>query len=148
MEEKRRRKRGDRRQERVQGQSLMDVTRQAFVRHLALDRWRDIQDMRETLGFDWVRAAQEACQFVTRGPYAPVWVRHWREGALPAAAEGDAGKIFGAIERAIGAALDAEGEERALRGDRPLEEDPEYKAFVDQILENLLRQQAGQLEPS
>jgi hypothetical protein len=124
----------------------MDVTRQAFVRHLALDKWREIEDMRETLGFDWARAAEEACQFLSRGTYAPLWVRKWQSDVLPATPAGDPGKIFAAIERALAGALRAEEEERRNRGDRPLDEDPEFKAFVDQGVEKLLRQQAGELE--
>jgi len=124
----------------------MDVTRQAFVRHLALDKWREIEDMRETLGLDWTRAAEEACQFLSRGLYASLWVRQWQSDVLPAAPAGDPGKVFAAIERAVASALRAEEEERRSRGDRPLDEDPEYKAFVDQGVEKLLRQQAGELE--
>lgn len=125
----------------------MDVTRQAFVRHLALEHWRDIQDMRETLGLEWVQAAADACRFLARGPYAPLWIHQWQADVLPAAGAGDPGSIFAAIERSIATALDAEVRERARRGDRPLDEEPEYKGFVDRIVENLLRQQAGQLEP-
>ena len=144
--EERRRKRRDRREDRVQGQSFMDVTRQAFVRHLALDKWREIEDLRETLGFDWARAAEEACQFLTRGPYAPLWVRQWQADVLPTAPEGDPGTVFAAIERAVAGALLSEEGERKIRGDRPLDEDPEYKAFVDRGIEKLLSQQAGELE--
>lgn len=124
----------------------MDVTRQAFVRHLALDKWREIEDMRETLGFDWARAAEEACQFLSRGLYAPLWVRQWQSDVLPAAPAGDPGKVFAAIERAVAGALLSEEGERKIRGDRPLDEDPEYKAFVDRGIEKLLSQQAGELE--
>ena len=48
--------------------------------------------------------------------------------------------IFAAIEKAVGAALDDEEAERKARGDRPLEEDGEYKAFVDGALERLLQE--------
>ena len=37
-------------------------------------------------------------------------------------------------------ALQQEEAERKSSGDRPLEEDPEYKSFVDRNLERLLRQ--------
>jgi hypothetical protein len=145
MQEKRGRKRGDRRGERVQGQSMMDVARQAFVRDVALDRWRDIQDLRDTVGLDWARAAQEAGQFLGRGAYSGLWVRQWREAVLPAAAAGNPAEVFAAVERAIVSALAAEEEERRLRRDRPIEEDREFKAFVDRIVESLLRQQAAEL---
>ena len=138
--EGRRRKRGDRRHDRVQGREFMDVAREAFVRYVSLGRWREIEDMRETLGFDWTRAAQEAGRFPGRGAYAPIWDRQWQEHVLPQAQEADPGKLFAAIERAIAAALHAEEAERKIRGDRPLDEDAEYKAFLDTALEKLFRE--------
>ncbi len=143
-----RRKRKDRRGDRVEGQSFMDVSRQAFVRHLALDKWREIEDMRETLGFDWGEAVLEAGNFLRRGGYAPLWVRRWQEHVLPQVDKADPGTLFAAIEGAIAAALHDEEGERKLRGDRPLEEDPEYKGFLDGALEKLLRQSAAELGPS
>ena len=50
------------------------------------------------------------------------------------------GSVFAAIERATAAAVQDEESERKLQSDHPLEEDPEYKAFVDRNLERLLRQ--------
>jgi hypothetical protein len=144
--EKGRRKRRDRREDRVQGQSFMDVTRQAFVRHLALDKWREIEDLRETLGFDWAQAAQEACQFLARGIYAPLWIRQWRVHVLPAAGQGNSGGLFSAVEQAVAAALQEEEAARKSRGDRTLEEEPEYKGFLDSAIERLAQQSAAELE--
>lgn len=143
-----RRKRKDRRLDRVQGQSFMDVARQAFVRFLALEKWREIEDMRGTLGFGWEQAAREAGNFVARGPYSPLWLQTWQELVIPCAPDEDAGKLFAAIEGAIAAALRAEEDERKIRGDRPLDEDPEYKAFLDGALERFLRESAAQCESS
>ena len=143
--EKGRRKRRDRREDRVQGQSFMDVTRQAFVRHFALDKWREIEDMRETLGFDWARAAEEACQFLSRGTYAPLWTQQWRAQVLPAAGRGDPGNLYSTVEQAIAAALPEEEAARKTRGDRPLEEEPEYKGFLDTAVERLAQQSAAEL---
>lgn len=126
----------------------MDAAREAFVRYVALEKWREIEDMRETLGFDRTRAAQEAGQFLGRGQYQLLWVRRWQEQVVPQATEMDAGRLFVAIETTIGAALRDEEEERKIRADRPLDEDPEYKGFIDGALENLFREQAGELEPS
>ncbi len=126
----------------------MDVTRQAFVRHLALDKWREIEDMRETLGFDRDRAVRDAGSFLLRGGYAPLWIRIWQQHVLPQAHETDPGKLFAAIEAAIATALREEEGERKIRGDRPLDEDPEYKLFLDGALEKLLRQTAAELGPS
>ena len=144
--EERRKKKGDRKRDLAEGKEFMDAAREAFVRYMALEKWREIEDMRETLGFDWARAAKEAGQFLGRGPYQPLWVQRWREQVLPQATGTDSGKFFAAIEGAIAAAVNDEARERELRGDRPLDEDPEYKAFIDAALENLFREAAGELE--
>jgi len=132
---------------RPRGNEFMDVARQAFVRYVALEKWRDVQDASETLGLDGAQAARESARFPGRGPYEPLWVRRWDEHVLPETGGADAGRLFAAIERAIAAAVSDEEEERKRRGAPPLDEDPEYKAFVDRTLENLLRQ-AGELERS
>lgn len=147
MEEGRKKKRG-RRRDRAEGKEFMDAAREAFVRYVALDKWREIEDMRDTLGFDWSRAAAEAGQFPGRGPYHPLWVRRWREQVLPHATGTDRGRLFAAIEEAIAGAVEDEEGARRSRGDRPLDEDPEYKTFLDGALEKLFRETAGELEPS
>lgn len=126
----------------------MDVTREAFVRYVALGKWREIEDLRETLGVDWARAAAEAGQFPGRGRYHRLWAARWQEYVRPEPGEADAGRLFASIEQAIAAAVRDEEAERRARGDRPLEEDPEYKEFVDAALEKLLRETAGELEQS
>ena len=136
-----------RRGERVQGQSFMDVAREAFVRHVALEKWREVEDLRETLGLDAARAAQEAGRFPGRGVYRELWVRRWEEQVAPRAAAGTQGELFAAIEGAVAVALGDEEAARAARGDRPLDEDPEYKAFVDTALGRFLGEAAGGLEP-
>ena len=130
------------------GKEFMDAAREAFIRHAALEKWREIEDIRETLGLDWLSAAREAARFLSRGPYQLLWARRWEEQVLPQAVETDAGKLFAAIEQAIAAALLDEEKERRSRGDRPLDEDPEYKGFIDASLERLFREQAGELEPN
>jgi hypothetical protein len=120
----------------------MDVARQAFVRALALDKWRELEDLRDTLGLDLAAAVREAGRFPARGPYEPLWARRWQEQLAPEEAGADAGRLFAAIERAVGAALEDEEAERRHRGAPPLDEDAQYKAFVDRTLENLLRQAA------
>ncbi|MBI1994681.1 MAG: hypothetical protein HYS67_09825, partial [Deltaproteobacteria bacterium] len=118
----------------------MDAAREAFVRYVALEKWREIEDTRETLGFVWTMAAKEAARFPGRGPYQPLWVRRWEEQVLPQTTETNPGVLFAAIEGAIAAAVHDEEEERKARGDRPLDEDPEYKAFLDGALERLFRE--------
>jgi len=129
-----------RRGERVAGNAFMDTVRPAFIRWLALEKWREVEDLRATLGFDLEQALEEAGQFPGRGRYHRLWVEQWKAEVCSEATGTDSGGIFAAIERATAAAIRDEESERRLQGDRPLEEDPEYKAFVDCNLERLLRQ--------
>jgi hypothetical protein len=137
--ETRKRKRG-RRRERVEGNAFMDTVRAAFVRWFALEKWREIEDLRATLGLDLEQAVNEAAQFPSRGRYQLLWVSRWKLDVCPDAAAKDSGAMFAAIERAVATAVQEEEAERKLRGDRPFEEDPEYKAFVDRALERILRE--------
>jgi hypothetical protein len=133
---------------RRQGNEFMDVAREAFIRYVALEKWREIEDMRQTLGFDWTRAAGEVGHFVERGRYRRLWIQRWEAQVLPEAAGADAGRFFAAIERAVADAVSDEEEARKLGDARPLAEDFEYKAFVDACLEGLLRAQAEEQGPT
>lgn len=136
-----------RRDERVTGQSFMDVAREAFVRHLALEKWREMEDLREAAGLGAEEAAREAGRFPGRGAYRGMWERRWEEHVLPLAGAPEAGRRFAAVEAAVAAAVGDEAAERQGRGDRPLDEDPEYKRFVDVALGRFLGEAAGSLEP-
>jgi hypothetical protein len=65
---------------------------------------------------------------------------------MPAAGQGNPGKLCSAAEQAIAAALQEEEAARKTRGDRPLEEEPEYKGFLDTAVERLAQQSAAELE--
>lgn len=147
MEESPRKKRR-RSEEPRAGSSLMDTAREGFVRHLALAKWREIEDIRESLGCDWTRAVSEAGQFPGRGPYRALWARRWQEQVLPHATGTDSGALFAAVERAVAAALQDEGEQRKNRGDRPLDEDPEYREFLGGLFRQLSRASSEELELS
>ena len=135
-----RKKKRKRQGPRVGGDAFMDTVRAAFVRWIALEKWREVEDLRETLGFDLKQAVDEASQFPGRGAYQLLWVTQWKKEVCSELTGQDPGNVFAAIERAVGAAMHEEEAERKSRADRPLEEDPEYKAFVDRNLERLLRE--------
>jgi len=143
MDEPQKRKK---KQERREGTAFMDTIREAFVRYLALEKFREVEDMKETLGFDDATAVREACTFLERGPYREIWRRHWQAAVLPAAATSPGGVLLGVMEKAIASALLDEEAARKQQGDRPLEEDFQYKTFVDAALERLLREGAGELQ--
>jgi hypothetical protein len=140
-----RRKRRKRREERVSGNAFMDTVRAAFIRWVALEKWREIEDLRTTVGLDLGQAIDEAAHFAGRGRYERLWVARWKPEVRPEIVGTDPGSLFLAIEKAIAAAVAEEEAERKARGDRSLEEDPEYKGFVDTALESLLREGGGTL---
>lgn len=123
----------------------MDTVRFAFVRWVALEKWREIEDFRTTLGLNLGQAIDEAARFPGRGRYQPLWVARWKAEVRPEVTGMEPGSLFGAIEKAVAASVDEEEAERKSRGDRPLDEDPEYKGFVDAALERLLGEGGGTL---
>ena len=135
-----RRKKRKREGPRVGGDAFMDTVRAAFIRWRALEKWREVEDLRATLGYDVGPALEEAGQFLSRGRYQAIWVARWKAEVRPEVTGMDAGSLFAAIEKAVAAALDEEEAERKASGDRSLEEDREYKNFVDTALERLLRE--------
>jgi hypothetical protein len=136
--EPRRKKR--RRKGTVEAASFMDTVHAAFIRWLALEKWRELDDLRTTLGMELEQAIGEAGRFPNRERYEPLWIECWKAGVRAEKTGADAGSLFGAIEEAVAAAVEAEAAERKARGDGALEEDREYKSFVDTALERLLRE--------
>ena len=141
----RRRERADRRGERPRGNEFMDVAREAFVRAVALGRWRELTRLVERIPVD--AALREAGRFPGRAAYQDLWVRRWSTEVTPGSVA-DAASLFAAIERAIAAAVQDEEAARRARGDRPLDLDPEYRAFLDQALGRVGAEATGGLEPS
>ena len=123
----------------------MYTVRAAFIRWVALEKWRETEDLRTTLGLDLGRAIEEAGKFPGRGRYQSLWVARWKAEVRPEATGMEPGSLFASIEKAVAAAVDEEEAERKAAGDPSLDEDPEYKAFVDTALERLLSEGAGTL---
>ena len=133
---------GRKKQGRRKGKEFMDAALDAYVRYLALEKWREVTDLQETLDMDAAQAVREAGHFPERGAYRAVWERHWQEQVVWETQE----PLFGRIEAAVRAAM---GEERALRqqrGDLLLEDTLAYKAFLDQALDHLFEEEAGAIE--
>jgi hypothetical protein len=120
--------------------SFMDTVRAAFIRWVALEKWREIDDLRITVGMELEQAIDEAGHFPGRGRYRQQWAARWKTEVRAEITGSDPGSLFAAIERAVSAALADEVAERQAGGDRPIDEDPEYKTFVDTALERLLRE--------
>ena len=123
----------------------MDTVRPAFIRWVALEKWREVEDLRTTLGMDLAQAIDEAGKFPNRGRFQALWITRWKAEVRPEVTGAEPGSLFGAIEKAVAAAVEEEEAERKRRGDPQLDEDPEYKAFVDSALESLLAEGAATL---
>jgi hypothetical protein len=125
--------------------SFMDTVRAAFIRWMALEKWREVEDYQATLGMELKRAIEEAGRFPGRGRYEPLWIAQWKGEVRLEATGDDPGQLFAAIERAVAAALREEEAQRKTAGDPALDEDLEYKTFVDSALERLLSEGGGTL---
>jgi hypothetical protein len=130
---------------RRKSKEFMDAAVDAYVRHVALQKWREVTDAQETLGVDTVQAVREAGSFLERGAYRGIWERWWRTHVVNVAGVSFA-PLLGCIEAAVQGALQEESEARRQQGDALLEDTLAYKAFLDQALDRLFEEEAGSLE--
>ena len=139
MRDKKKRGRG-----RKQGKEFMDAALDAYRRHLALHKWRQVMDVQASANVPPEQAIRQAGRFPGLGAYQDVWERWWE--AQVVAVAGAETPLLARIETAVGGALDEEIATRRQRGDAPLEDSMSYKTFVDQALDRLLEEEAGSLE--
>ena len=133
---------------RKQGKEFMDAALDAYKRHLALHKWRQVMDMQTSTLAGKRMAAEQAVRAAGRfpglGPYQDVWERWWDAQVVAVA---DAGTpLLERIETAVGGALGEEITTRRQRGDAPLEDSMSYRMFLDQALDRLFEEESGSLE--
>lgn len=140
MRERKRRGRGGRKQ----GKEFMDAALDAYRRHLALHKWRQVLDLQASTSVTPRQALLQTGRFPGLGAYQDVWERWWDQQV----ASGDDAEtpLLARIEAAISGALHEEVVTRRQRGDAPLEDSLSYKVFVDQALDRLLEEESGSLE--
>ncbi len=141
MSERRRRRGKGRRQ----GKEFMDAALDAYRRHLALQKWRDVTDLQDTLDLDTPQASRHAGRFPERGPYRDIWERWWAAEVVARDVSPET-SLFGRIEAAVQGALQEEIAARRQHDDAPLEDSLAYKTFIDQALDRLFEEEAGSLE--
>ena len=129
---------------RKQGKEFMDAALDAYRRHLALHKWRQVMDVQASVGMAPEQAVREAGRFPGLGAYQDVWERWWE--AQVVAVVGSEAPLLARIETAVSGALDEEIATRRQRGEAPLEDSVAYKTFVDQALDRLLEEESGSLE--
>lgn len=140
MRDRKKRGRGGRKQ----GKEFMDAALDAYKRHLALHKWRQVMDVQASVNVAPEQAVREAGRFPGLGPYQDVWERWWDAQVVATAVSESS--LFERIEAAVGGALNEEIATRRQRGDAPLEDSVSYKTFVDQALDRLLEEESGSLE--
>ena len=64
---------------RKQGKEFMDAALDAYRRHLALHKWRQVMDAQASVGVTPEQAIREAGRFPGLGAYRNVWERWWDE---------------------------------------------------------------------
>ncbi len=142
-ERRRRRGRGGGGKGRRKSKEFMDAAMDAYARHLALRKWREVTDRQEGLGFDMAQAVQEAGRFAGLGPYQDLWERWWAAEVVAVPSDTP---LFGCIEAAVQGALMEEIRTRPQRGEAPVEDGLAYKTFIDHALDRLFEEEAGSLE--
>ena len=130
---------------RRKSKEFMDAALDAYVRHLALDKWREVTDLQATVGMQMEQAVDEAGTFLERGAYRDIWERCWQRQVLSQPMDATT-SLFGAIEAAVRQVLQEEIEARRGCGDMTVEDTRAYQTFVDWALDQLFAEEAGSLE--
>jgi hypothetical protein len=141
--ETRRRKGGKR--GRKKNKEFMDAALDAYIRHLALEKWRGVTDLQESLGVDFEQALRDSGSFPERGLYRDIWERWWQTQVITVTVTADSSPI-GNIEAAVRGALIEEITARQRRGDKQLEDTHHYKTFLDSAMDHLFEEEEGSIE--
>lgn len=138
--ERRRRKGGKR--GRKKSKEFMDAALDAYIRDLALEKWRQVTDLQETQGVDRAQAVRDAGSFPERDAYRSIWERWWQAEVVG----GQISSLLGCIEAAVRGALGEEIETRQQQGDKSLEDTLDYTTFLSRALDHLFEEEAGSIE--
>ncbi|MGQ4809272.1 hypothetical protein NKDENANG_02687 [Candidatus Entotheonellaceae bacterium PAL068K] len=130
---------------RRKSKEFMDAALDAYIRHLALEKWREVTDLQATLGMQMSQAVCEAGTFLERGAYRDIWERCWQRQVLTQVGLAT-GSIFGGIEAAVQQAVQEEIEARRGAGDVTVEDTRSYQTFVIRALDQLFEEEAGSIE--
>jgi hypothetical protein len=120
----------------------MDAALDAYIRDLALEKWRQVTDMQESLGVDFAHAVRDAGSFPERDVYRGIWERWWQAQVVA----GQISSLLGCIEVAVRGALGEEIETRQQQGDKSLEDTLDYTTFLSRALDHLFEEEAGSIE--
>ena len=144
MNEIRRKKRSKKRGK-SKNKEFMDAALDAFIRDQSLQKWNEVEGLREGAEINVMQAVKSSSEFLVKGPYRKIWVSWWKQDVidhLPGSNE----HLFGRIENAVRGAVLEERELRKNETDALLEDSLEYKAFIARQMEHLLFEAGGDIE--
>ena len=138
--EKRSKKRG-----KSKNKEFMDAALDAFIRDQSLQKWNEVEGLREGAEINVMQAVKSSSEFLVKGPYRKIWVSWWKQDVidhLPGSNE----HLFAQIENAVRGAVLEEREVRKNEADALLEDSFEYKEFIARQMEHLLFEAGGDIE--
>ena len=144
MNEIRRKKRSKKRGK-SKNKEFMDAALDAFIRDQSLQKWNEVEGLREGAEINVMQAVKSSSEFLVKGPYRKIWVSWWKQDVidhLPGSNE----HLFGQIENAMRGAVLEEREVRKNKADTLLEDSFEYKEFIARQMEHLLFEAGGDIE--
>lgn len=144
MNEIRRKKRSKKRGK-SKNKEFMDAALNAFIRDQSLQKWNEVEGLREGAEINVMQAVKSSSEFLVKGPYRKIWVSWWKQDVidhLPGSNE----HLFAQIENAVRGAVLEEREVRKNRADALLEDSFEYKEFIARQMEHLLFEAGGDIE--
>ena len=144
MNEIRRKKRSKKRGK-SKNKEFMDAALDAFIRDQSLQKWNEVEGLREGAEINVMQAVKSSSEFLVKGPYRKIWVSWWKQDVIDHL-PGSNTHLFGRIENAVRGAVLEEREARKNQADALLEDSFEYKAFIARQMEHLLFEAGGDIE--
>jgi hypothetical protein len=144
MNEIRRKKRSKKRGK-SKNKEFMDAALDAFIRDQSLQKWNEVEGLREGAEINVMQAVKSSSEFLVKGPYRKIWVSWWKQDVidhLPSSNE----HLFAQIENAVRGAVLEEREIRKQQQKNLLEDSFEYKEFIARQMEHLLFEAGGDIE--
>ena len=138
--EKRSKKRG-----KSKNKEFMDAALDAFIRDQSLQKWNEVEGLREGAEINVMQAVKSSSEFLVKGPYRNIWKRWWQKEVI----EPEQGRneyLFAQIENAVKGAVLEEREIRKQQQKNLLEDSFEYKEFIARQMEHLLFEAGGDIE--
>ena len=144
MNEIRRKKRSKKRGK-SKNKEFMDAALDAFIRDQSLQKWNEVEGLREGAEINVMQAVKSSSEFLVKGPYRKIWLSWWKQDVidhLPGSNE----HLFAQIENAVRGAVLEEREIRKQQQKNLLEDSFEYKEFIARQMEHLLFEAGGDIE--